>query len=247
MPTPRKGEKEADYISRCIPKVLDENTATDDKQAYAICKSMYDTKLTQTIPVKELVLSDDTGIDAIALVEAPAIEIDFLMFADNEVSVTLARIDKEKQIITGPAMIPDKQIYRYNQDTDEEYYVYFTQETVEAASQKYLLQMKQANVNLEHELPIDNVSLVESWIVKDPIKDKANALGYSVPVGTWMIAMKVNDINIWNDIVKKELVKGFSIEGFFVEKFAADIKEEDPEEQLLNEIKSLLENIEEDV
>ncbi len=243
MPKPRKGEKQSDFISRCVPIVISDKTAKDNSQATAICDSMYKTKMTETIPVKELMLTDETGLDAIALVEYPAIEMDFLMFENNEVSVTLARIYKEKQILTGPAMIPDKQIYRYNQETDEEYYVYFTKETVELCSQKYLEQSKQSNVNFEHEVSLPNITLIESWIVTDTLKDKSAALGYSVPIGTWMISMKVNDSTVWNNIVKKEMVKGFSIEGFFVEKFAKDEQisvEEQKNIELLNQITELL-------
>jgi hypothetical protein len=41
MPTPGKDEKEKDFISRCIPIVLKEGTAKDNKQAAAVCYSMW--------------------------------------------------------------------------------------------------------------------------------------------------------------------------------------------------------------
>jgi len=41
MPTPKKGETEKEFISRCIPYVLKEGTAKDQKQAIAICYSMW--------------------------------------------------------------------------------------------------------------------------------------------------------------------------------------------------------------
>jgi hypothetical protein len=195
------------------------------------------------IPVKELLIDDECGVDAIALVEMPAIEIDFLLFTSKQLNVTLAKVDKEKKIVCGPAMIPDKMIYRYNQETNEEFYVYFKKETIEKIAQKYLIEEKQSNVNLEHELPLQNISLVESWIVIDPEKDKASALGYVVPEGTWMISMKINDDKIWNDMIKSEVVKGFSIEGFFVEKFAKHIDVTD--EEVLQKIKELIEKIDE--
>lgn len=192
--------------------------------------------------IKELCIDDSSGVDAISLVEMPAIEVDFMLFSKNATSIVMAKVDKEKRIITGPAMIPDKMIYRYNPETEEEFYVYFTKETVEKISQKYLIEQKQSNVTLEHAIPISNITLVESWIVEDPLKDKATALGYQVPKGTWMISMKVNDDQIWNDFVKTEMVKGFSIEGYFVEKFN---KVADPDEELLKKIKELIEKIDE--
>lgn len=38
---PKKGESEKDFVSRCIPIVLDEGTAEDNKQAAAVCYSMW--------------------------------------------------------------------------------------------------------------------------------------------------------------------------------------------------------------
>jgi hypothetical protein len=42
--------------------------------------------------------------------------------------------------------------------------------------------------------------------------DKANELGFDVPVGTWMLSMKVDNDTIWNDFIKTGKVKGFSID-----------------------------------
>jgi len=41
MPEPRAGEKEKDFVERCIPVVLDDGTAKDGEQAAAICHSMW--------------------------------------------------------------------------------------------------------------------------------------------------------------------------------------------------------------
>ena len=190
--------------------------------------------------IKELIIDDETGVEAIALVEMPAIEVDFLKFNKDKENITFATADTEKHIITGPAMIPDKMIYRFDAATNEEYYVYFTKETVEKISQRYLIEHKQSNVNLEHADPITDVSLVESWIVTDPENDKASALGYSVPVGTWMVSMKVNNEDVWNNLVKTGTVKGFSIEGYFVQKFGKQI---DPDDTVLQQIIDILNNI----
>jgi len=39
-----------------------------------------------------------------------------------------------------------------------------------------------------------------------------------MPLGTWMVSMKVDNDEIWNDYVKTGKVKGFSIEGYFADK-----------------------------
>lgn len=192
--------------------------------------------------IKELSIDDETGIDAIALVEMPAVEIDFMYFNNTKENITLAKVNEDKQIITGPAMIPDKMIYRYDPQTNEDYYVYFTKETVDRISQRYLIEQKQSSVNLEHELPISNVTLVESWIVTDPENDKAKALGFTVPKGTWMTSMKVNDKEIWDNLIKTKTVKGFSIEGYFISKYS---KETPTDEITLQKIKDLISQIDE--
>jgi hypothetical protein len=86
------------------------------------------------------------------------------------------------------------------------------------------------------------MSIVESWIVEDKTMDKSKVYGLDVPEGTWMVTMKVNNDEIWNDYVKENKVKGFSIEGYFADK--ASIKKEDmskvdESEEKLKEIKNL--------
>lgn len=70
---------------------------------------------------------------------------------------------------------------------------------------------KQHEVNLQHEQDVDEVYVCESWIVEDPYRDKANALGFNVPKNTWMVGMKVNNIDTWERVKSGEL-KGFSVE-----------------------------------
>lgn len=185
----------------------------------------------------ELFLNDDECIDAIALVKYPAIEVDWKAFNSSKLNITLAKTDIENKIISGPAMIPNKQIYRYDPKTNDEYYVYFSPSTIKKVAEAYLIHKKNDSVNLEHETPIDDVSIVESWIVIDPENDKAKAMGFTVPIGTWMCSMKVNNEDIWNDI-KENKFAGFSIEGYFSETFDKHIQDED--QKLLEEIKKLL-------
>jgi hypothetical protein len=165
----------------------------------------------------ELILdeqSDSIGIEAISVVENPAIEEDFV--ALNTQVIELKELNKEKQILLGALLIPNKPIYR--KSGDDEYYIYFSKETVEKASQMYLMKGNQNNSTLEHQHELSGLSLVESWIVEDEVHDKSRKYGMNVPVGTWMGAVKVNNSEVWNDYVKTGKVKGFSIEGYFVDK-----------------------------
>jgi hypothetical protein len=165
----------------------------------------------------ELILDDQEesiGIEAISVVENPAIEEDFIAL-DSQL-IELKELNKEKQILLGALLIPNKPIYR--KSGDDEYYIYFSKETVEKASQMYLMKGNQNNSTLEHQHKLSGLSLVESWIVEDEVHDKSRKYGMNVPVGTWMGAVKVNNSEVWNDYVKTGKVKGFSIEGYFVDK-----------------------------
>jgi len=169
----------------------------------------------------ELVLDEEKllhGIDAISIVEHPAIEEDFITMSKDH-KFEFKEVDQEKKILMGAAMIPEKPIYRV--DGDEEYYVFFTKDTIRRASELYLMNGKQGNATLEHQEKISGLSLVESWIIEDPEKDKSRAYGLDYPVGTWMVSMKVNNEDIWNEYVKSGKVKGFSIEGWFMQRESA--------------------------
>ena len=169
----------------------------------------------------ELVLDEEKllhGIDAISIVEHPAIEEDFITMSKQQ-KVEFKEVNKEKRILMGAAMIPDKPIYRV--DGDEEYYVFFTKETIRRASELYLMNGKQNNATLEHEVKLEGLSIVESWIIEDSEKDKSRAYGLNHPVGTWMVSMKVNNEDIWENYVREGIVKGFSIEGWFMQRETA--------------------------
>ena len=166
----------------------------------------------------ELVLDETqslNGIEAISIVEYPAIEENFVALNSQE-RVQFAAQDTEKRILMGAALIPNKPIYR-NQD-GEEFYVYFTSKTIRQAAELFLMRGNQNESTLEHEAKLTGLSVVESWIIEDEQHDKSRKYGMDLPVGTWMVSMKVNNEQIWNDFVKTGKVKGFSIEGYFVDK-----------------------------
>lgn len=186
----------------------------------------------------ELILDEaqiKSGIDAISIVEAPAIESNFI--ALNSHKIEFKSVDNEKRILMGPALIPNKPIYR-NQD-GEEFYVYFSKATIEKAMQMYLKKGNQGNATLEHDSKLNGLTLVESWIKVDAEKDKSVAYGMTDPVGTWYVSMKVDNDEIWNEFVKSGKVKGFSIEGYFADK-STEMSKVSKDEVILNEIKNLL-------
>ncbi len=200
--------------------------------------------------IVELILDEESelGIEAISVVESPAIEEDFIALKSQEFK--LAEVDKERRILMGALLIPNKPIYRRN--GEDEYYIYFSKDTVLKASQMYLMNSKQNNSTLEHKYEVEGLSLVESWIVEDKVHDKSVKFGMDLPLGSWVGSVKVNNDTIWNEFVKTGKVKGFSIEGYFADKMErpkdqtikdelAAIEEEEAE-YLLSEIKAIIKN-----
>lgn len=118
--------------------------------------------------------------------------------------------NEEKRILTCAVLLPEQNIYR-NFD-GEECNVFASAETIEKLQQNFFKNGYQSNSTIEHKEVIDGVFFFESWIVRNPKNDKANELGFDVPVGTWMMSMKVENQDIWNDYVKTGLIKGFSID-----------------------------------
>jgi hypothetical protein len=189
--------------------------------------------------IVELIIDekDETsGIDAVSVVESPAIESDFIALKKHEIE--LKEVDAEKRILMGAALIPNKQIYRKN-DKNEEYYIYFSEETVRKASELFFMNSNQNNATLEHNEKLKGMSVVESWITEGK-NDKSMNYGFNFPKGTWVISMKVNNDDIWNKVKLGE-VKGFSIEGYFADKYEMSLKNIDMEEKaIVEKIKDII-------
>ena len=187
--------------------------------------------------IVELVLNEDddnAGIDAVSVVENPAIEENWVALKKHEIE--LKTIDEEKRLLMGAALVPKKQIYRRNEKTNEEYYIFFSKDTIRKASQLFLKSSNQNNATIEHTKKIEGMTVVESWIVEDTKKDKSALYGFNAEVGTWFITMKVDNEEVWNKVKEKE-IKGFSIEGYFAEKVEAN--KQLTNEEIIEEIKSL--------
>ena len=178
---------------------------------------------------------DQSGINAVSVVESPAIEENFIALKKHEVE--LKEVDAEKRILMGAALVPNKQIYRRNKD--KEFYIYFSEDTVRKASELFLMRSNQNNATLEHERKmLDDMSVVESWIIEDTEKDKSKLYGFNLPKGTWMISMKVNNDDVWQKVKDGE-VKGFSIEGHFVDKYEMSLQQNE-EDEIIAFLKEIL-------
>jgi len=193
----------------------------------------------------ELTINEEeeySGVQALSLVESPAIQSDWVALSDQK-PVLLAEVNKDKQILMGALLIPDKPIYR-NQD-GEEFYIYFSEETIAQTAENFFKNSNQSNVTLEHKMQLEGMTVFESWLVEDPEFDKSKKYGLEVPKGTWMVSMKVDDKNIWDNYVKDNKVFGFSIEGQFANRLVKGVelsehKTEMSEDEFLSETLGLI-------
>ena len=194
--------------------------------------------------IVELILDEESeemvGIEAVSIVSAPAIDESFVALSSDEIK--LAKVDDEKRIVMGCALVPNKMIFRKRNDTT--FYVYFSEDTVRRASELFFQNGNQSNATLEHQMKANNLTVVESWIVEDEVKDKSAIYGLNAPVGSWVISMKIEDDELWQQIKEGKKYTGFSIEGYFADK--ASIKksemstEEVEAELILSKIKDVI-------
>jgi len=195
----------------------------------------------KTTSIVELVIDDDSqelAIDAISLVSAPAIEQDFVYFGKEKNNLTFAKIDEEKRMLVSPALIPNKQIFRYDPNTDSEYYVYFSPDTVKKAAELYLKHNNHHKATYEHKDRVSGVLTVESWI-KEGDMDKSKLYGYDLPNGTWFVKMKIENDELWNKIKAGEL-KGLSIEGYFTDKMEKMSEKAPTDEEILKALNQII-------
>ena len=151
----------------------------------------------------------DSDVFAISLVDEPAIESNFI-YLSKEKPVQICLETSEKHIVMGAVLIPDKPIYR-NQD-GEEFYIQFSKETIEKLAHDYLANDRVYSFTKEHDDVAENIYVVETWL-KTSENDKSKDYGIDVPVGSWLMAAKVENEEIWQKIKAGEM-NGFSIEAF---------------------------------
>ncbi len=156
---------------------------------------------------------EDLGIEQIAFTATPAIKVKGMAFSSQAKPLFFS--DELKYRITAPALIP-MEIYRFDEDSKEEYNVKFTKEEIELIHGKFMKQMVNRDLfNLEHDQSKTVPAYVlEAWIVDTPMEDKAySSFGIEVPEGTLMVTAQVTDKEYYAELVSQEQI-GFSIEGY---------------------------------
>ena len=107
----------------------------------------------------ELFIDEDAefnGVNALSIVENPAIGEDFVALNSQDKPVLLAEMDADKQILMGAALVPDRPIYR-NMD-GEEFYIFFSKETVAKAAEVFFKKHNQQEATLEHNEKLEGMT-----------------------------------------------------------------------------------------
>ena len=160
--------------------------------------------------IELFIKTDEDGVFAVSLVESPAIEENWVALSTGNIELKVA--NEERRVVVGMALVPEKRIYR--KLNDKEFNIYFSKETIEQTQELYMKNLNANNVTTEHEKPIQGATVIESWIVEDSKNDKSNIYNLKAPEGAWVIMMKINNEEEWQQ-VKEGTYKGFSIEGAF--------------------------------
>ena len=160
----------------------------------------------------ELIIQDETidEVFAISMVDNPAIEAYGTYF--NKEEVHFAEM-KEEGLFISPILIPNKKILRVD-GSGVPYEVYFSPETIKRLSQMYLEKKYQDQVTLEHDMKVDGVTLVESWLVESVSKDKSSLYNLKAPVGSWVGTFKIDNPEM-KEKFRNGVVRAVSIEGIF--------------------------------
>ena len=156
---------------------------------------------------------DETGLDAISLVQHPAIEVDFLCFNEDAKKIDFSA-DEDKHILTAVALRADHPIYRRN--GDYEYWIVFTKDVIRKLVTKYAKNNLFNSVNIEH----NDYSFVKSaYMIESYIVDKARGIVPSefkdIEDGSWIVSYYIDDESLWNVVKNTDALNGLSVQGLF--------------------------------
>lgn len=161
------------------------------------------------LPIYDVVLKeDDQGVGMISLVDDPAIKVNWIKLAKQ--AQLSFKSSPDKQMLYGPFLIPNMLIYRFDEQIGE-YYVRFSKEEIDKIATKFNSDLNNKNINFMHSDVKVEAFVAQNWVIESD-QDKSKGLGFDLPDGTWFGGVKVTDQNFWNDKVKSEEVKGFSVE-----------------------------------
>lgn len=170
----------------------------------------------EKIEVFELVIDtdDESGVTAIALVDQPAIESNWMAFSkQSEYKFNIK--DEEKRIIEGYFMVADLLIPRIGEN-GEKFFVKFSAKTIEQIREKQSRLGLNNNFNLMHDPRqiAEGVYMLDNLIIDNERGKVAPKEFEKVPNGSLWGSAKVDNDEIWEQVKNGEFT-GFSVEGMF--------------------------------
>lgn len=170
------------------------------------------------IPLYEIVIDEedgDTGFNLISIVQDPAIGVRALAFNESNQSIEMKfKLDEDKQILVGPALIPDLVIPR--SDKYGKYNIVFTKNVILKMVERFNKAGSNKKINFNHSNKMVDAYIMQDFIIEDPVYNNARAYGFEdLPVGTYFIVCKVEDKEFWQNYVRGEGFSSFSVEGWF--------------------------------
>ena len=162
----------------------------------------------QGLPLYNVEFDEDTSVfNNVAIVTEPAIEVQFIRLSKQDTPRVSLKIDEERRIVSGPALIPEEPIYR-NQG-GRQFYIKYTADTIRRMALNFFKKDRQNEGNVEHAVPVNGITYYESYII-----DKARGINpceFDLPDGTWVLTAKVDNAEVW-DLIKSGELTGFSID-----------------------------------
>ena len=197
----------------------------------------------EKIEVFELVIDtdDESGVTAIALVDQPAIESNWMAFSkQSEYKFNVK--DEEKRIIEGYFMVADLLIPRIGEN-GEKFFVKFSAKTIEQIREKQSRLGLNNNFNLMHDPRqiAEGVYMLDNLIIDNERGKVAPKEFEKVPNGSLWGSAKVDNDEIWNSIKAGEF-KGFSVEGMFKQ-----LEPVEMDENLINKIRETIQDFEKSI
>jgi hypothetical protein len=171
------------------------------------------------------------GVDAIGLVDQPAIEMGWQAFNSGIKPMKFEVQDESEQILAGALMVANLPIPRVD-DKGNVFYVMFTPKTIKKIVEKIKTENTKITFNINHDdgRKIEAV-LVGDFVVSEKMGMQAPAWHQKLSDGSWFGFVKIKDKDDYE--FAKDNLTGFSIEGIFDQ-----IKYRDVDEELITEIKN---------
>lgn len=189
---------------------------------------------------------DELGMFVISLVDAPAVERDFVAFNEQKKILTYSVANEEQQRVFGLVMECDKPIYRIG-NSGYEYYITYNRKTIEVMAEKYFKMGYQNNVDTQHNFNLEEGITLTQMFIKDSEKG-INPTGFEdVNDGSLFAEFHIENNEVWSAI-KEGTYKGFSLAGCFLTKeveetFKEHNKSNNTLKMKVNKVKQILRKI----